>query len=84
MLEGRGVYIIEVFDHPLSAAPSKLAEPIGRLARDPDSEREFIEAYLNTGKKPRSLSGGLTGCVPFVRDCTGRSGRHGVAHVVLQ
>lgn len=51
LLQGRSVYNIEIFDHLLNSEPAKLDEPIYRLSRSADTDREFIEAYLSAGER---------------------------------
>lgn len=55
LLGGQSVYNIEIFDYLLSEDPSKLNEPIRRLAANADNHRDFIDAYVTSGKKTPAL-----------------------------
>ena len=49
LLGGRSVYNIEIFDHLLAKAPTKLDAPVRRLAASGATDTAFIDAYLTSG-----------------------------------
>lgn len=55
LLGGQSVYNIEIFDYLLTVEPSKLNEPIRRLAANAENHRDFIDAYVTSGKKAPAL-----------------------------
>lgn len=55
LLGGQSVYNIEIFDYLLTEDPSKLNEPIRRLVANVDNHRDFIDAYVTSGKKAPAL-----------------------------
>ncbi len=60
LLGGQSVYNIEIFDYLLAEDPGKLDEPIRRLASNAATERDFIDAYLTSGKVATILVGRLS------------------------
>jgi hypothetical protein len=50
LLGGQSVYNIQIFDYLLTEDPGKLNEPVRRLAANAANDRDFINAYLTSGK----------------------------------
>lgn len=61
LLGGQSVYNIEVFDYLLAEDPGKLDEPIRRLAASAATDRDFIDAYVTSGKAAPALVQRLSG-----------------------
>ncbi|WP_146097553.1 YobI family P-loop NTPase [Nocardia nova] len=61
LLGGQSIYNIEIFDYLLAEDPSKLDEPIRRLAANAADDRNFIDAYLTSGKAAPALVQRLSG-----------------------
>lgn len=55
LLGGQSVYNIEIFDYLFTEDPSKLNEPIRRLAANAGNHRDFIDAYVTAGKDAPAL-----------------------------
>ncbi|WP_159539611.1 hypothetical protein [Aeromicrobium sp. 9AM] len=55
VLGGQSIYNIEIFDHLLATRPSKLSDPIRRLAANAESHPEFIAAYISSGQYSASF-----------------------------
>jgi hypothetical protein len=68
LLGGRSIYNIEVFDYLITEDPSKLEEPIRRLAANAANDRGFIDAYLTSGKAAPALVERLSGAWPDIFD----------------
>lgn len=68
LLGGQSIYNIEIFDYLIVEDPSKLDEPIRRLAADAANERDFIDAYVTSGKAAPALIQRMSGAWPGVFD----------------
>jgi hypothetical protein len=68
LLGGQSIYNIEVFDYLIAEDPHKLDEPIRRLAANAASDREFIDAYVTSGKAAPALVQRLSGAWPGIFD----------------
>lgn len=67
LLGGKSIYNIEIFDYLMAQDPDKLDDPIRRLAAK-DSDRNFIDAYLTSGKAAPALVERLSGVWPGIFD----------------
>jgi len=68
LLGGQSIYNIEVFDYLIAEDPSKLDEPIRRLAANAVNDRSFLDAYLTSGKDAPTLVERLSGTWPDIFD----------------
>lgn len=79
LLGGRSVFNIEIFDYLLNEDPSRLDEPIRRLAASANSDTAFIDAYMASGRHAANFAkllsavwpgifGYIIGSEPDVRD----------------
>ncbi|MFE5837550.1 hypothetical protein [Arthrobacter sp. NPDC056493] len=68
LLGGQSVYNIEVFDYLMAEDPSKLDEPIRRLATNAANDRDFIDAYLTSGTGALTFIERLSGTWPDIFD----------------
>jgi len=68
LLGGQSIYNVEIFDYLIKADPSRLDEPIRRLAATATNDRDFIDAYITSGKAAGFLVERLSGVWPGIFD----------------
>lgn len=61
LLGGQSVYNIEIFDYLIVTDPDRLDDPIRRLAANAVNSRDFIDAYITSGKAAPQLVQRLSG-----------------------